>query len=170
MSGGLAGSDAIANELKQLKDLALPEPISWFPHTWAWFSLFAVIVCALVYVLFKWFHRYRANAYRREALEALERFDEQLPQSNDAVSASQQVAQLLKRVALVSWPRAKVARLSGDEWVTFMQQHSPEKIDTALGTCIGNDEYRGELPPLKLSRWKSSLIPSAREWIRRHHV
>lgn len=170
MSDGLVGSDAIANELKQLKDLALPEPISWFPHTWAWFCLFALIFCALVYVLFRWFRRYRANAYRREALEELERFEEQLPQSSDAVSASQQVARLLKRVALVSWSRTKVARLSGDEWITFMQKHSSEKIDTALSSYIGNDEYRGELPPLKLSRWKSSLIPSAREWIRRHHV
>lgn len=170
MSDGLVGSGAVANELKQLKNLAIPEPVSWFPHTWAWYLLFALIFCALIYLLFRWFRRYRANAYRREALTELERYETILLQTNNAISASQQLGQLLKRVALVTWPRTKVARLSGDEWIAFMQKHSPEKIDPDLGTCIGDYEYHGELPPLKLSRWKSSLMPSAREWIRRHHV
>lgn len=170
MSNGLVGSDTAANELKQLKDLALPEPISWFPHTWAWFALFAAIFCALIYVLYRWFRRYHANAYRREALQELEHIEDVLIQSNNAVSASQQLARVLKRVALVSWPRTKVARLSGDEWISFMQKHLPGKVDSGLATFIGEDEYRGELPPPKLSRWKSRIMPSARDWIRRHHV
>jgi len=51
------------------------------------------------------------NAYRREGLRQVQQATE-----TDTIMI------LLKRVALVHWPRKAVAPLHGDEWLTFLNE------------------------------------------------
>ena len=54
-----------------LKEIPLPEPVSWWPQTPGWWLLAAVIVMLVLWRLWAWRQRYRRNAYRRAALAEL---------------------------------------------------------------------------------------------------
>src|SRR6478736_5715722 len=83
-AGGLAPEEAMTMEpagtpldpltetaLRSLKDIALPPAVSWMPQTWGWAVLAAILVLIVAAAFILWLRRYRANAYRREALALL---------------------------------------------------------------------------------------------------
>jgi Ca-activated chloride channel family protein len=82
------------------------------PQTVGWTILLGMVVIALLYTLWRWRQHYRANAYRRQALSALE------SAGRDAVA----IAAVLRRTALVAYPRTNVAGLSGEDWLIFLDR------------------------------------------------
>lgn len=55
--------------LSGLADIAVPEPVSWFPHTWGWWVIAGILLAGASVLAIRWARRYLANRYRREALE-----------------------------------------------------------------------------------------------------
>lgn len=155
--------------LRSLKDIAVPAPASWMPQTWGW-ALVAIILAILVIVtLWHWLRRYRANAYRREALGQLAGLEAEIHNPLKRTEAIQSLAILLKRVALAAWPREDVASLSSAAWVRFLKEHDSD-LGTALGQALDDLEYRGETATAGASSGTDDLISAARHWIERHHV
>ena len=54
--------------LSNLRDLAEPGPVSWWPLAPGWWVLTGVLVITLAVATFRRLKKYRANAYRRAAL------------------------------------------------------------------------------------------------------
>lgn len=153
---------ATETALRSLHDIAIPPPISWLPQTWGWGLLAALLFLAIAIFIVRWFVRYRRNAYRREALHALESI------SNNILSAHSpaiEVAELLKRTALSAWPRIDVATLSSSRWIGFLEQHSSEPLGADLKALLTGQEYEpGPTKDLPV------IVSQARLWIERHHV
>jgi len=109
--------------LEALHDIVVPPSVSIWPATTGWYwmiGLSAVIVGASsIWAVARWQH----NAYRRAALDELERLEAQAGVSGDTIRL---IAELIKRVAMMSCSRAQIASLSGAEWLTF--------LDTTIGT------------------------------------
>jgi hypothetical protein len=82
--------------IDQLKEMALPEPVSYVPQTWGWWALLALLIIALVVTGARRYWQWRRDRYRREALLRLEELQRR---SND-LSALRELPELLKRVAL----------------------------------------------------------------------
>lgn len=97
-----------------MHDLIGPAPVSFWPATPAWYGLFAMLLALLLWLAFRGWRTWRRNAYRREALRAL-----------DAATQPAEIAAILKRTALAAWPRAQVASLSGTDWAAFLQRSAP---------------------------------------------
>jgi hypothetical protein len=157
--------------LKSLKDIAVPEPISWLPQTWGWAMLEGVIALILIAIGIRWLRRYRADAYRREALTLLFYIEEQISdpaRRHDGVHA---LTELLKRVALAGWPRETVAALHGDVWARFLTAHAGRHTDPALARLLEDFEYRddGTLDTMP-SNIGDDLTVAARRWIEGHRV
>ncbi|MCU6668275.1 DUF4381 domain-containing protein [Enterobacteriaceae bacterium H4N4] len=88
---------------------ALPQDISWLPLPPGWWGTGVVLVIALlIFILFR-LARWRRNAWRREALAAL-----QHPHSVDGWLA------LIKRIQLMHQPRSRVSQTLSPE--QFLQQ------------------------------------------------
>lgn len=88
---------------------ALPQDISWLPLPPGWWATGGVLAIALLIVILFRLARWRRNAWRREALAAL-----QHPHSVDDWLA------LIKRIQLMHQPRSRVSQtLSPDQ---FLQQ------------------------------------------------
>lgn len=143
---------SLAELIDLLEPVPEPAPISMAPQTlgWVWLGLLAlVLLSVLVWHLLK---RWRRDAYRRAALGEL---------AHSAPDASS-LALLVRRTALAAYPRAAVASLFGDAWLTFLDKtyggsgfsDGPGK---ALATAPYQDETAGE--PLRL------LV---KEWIKKH--
>lgn len=154
-------SAPIAQELARLRDIHMPGAISWWPLAPGWYLLaflLIVLVLTTVYLLARF---YRNNRAKRHALRLLATYQQQYQtNANNQLSAAR-ISELLKRVALVYFPRAKVASLQGDAWIAFLNA-------TAKG--INFEHVRTELleAPYQsdLSLDLNPLFQMVRTWIR----
>ncbi|TBZ59748.1 DUF4381 domain-containing protein [Rhizobium leguminosarum] len=157
--------------LRSLHDIATLEPVSWMPQTWGWGVLAGALLVMLALTGIRWILRYRADAYRREALALLTVIDEQLRNSATRCDGIRDLCEVLKRTALAAWPRTEVASLSANAWTRFLEEHDLDGAGHALERLLDDFEYHGaevvaDLP----SNVCSDLVAAARNWIERHHV
>ncbi|VVP08020.1 hypothetical protein PS900_03193 [Pseudomonas fluorescens] len=82
--------------IDQLKEMALPAPVSYAPQTWGWWAVLALLIVTLVVLGARRYWQWRRDRYRREALVRLE----ELQQRSNDLSALRELPELLKRVAL----------------------------------------------------------------------
>ncbi len=82
--------------IEQLKELALPAPVSYAPQTWGWWVLLGVLILLTLIIAIRRYRQWRRDAYRREGLARLA----QLRSRSDDLNALRELPELLKRVAL----------------------------------------------------------------------
>ena len=137
----------------QLVPPSAPPDVSMMPQTagWAWLAGFAVVLTG--WGLRWWYLRRKANAYRRAGLQALDNC------GNDPTK----IATLLRRTALGAFPRATVAGLTGDVWVSFLDKSlgQPLFAGTEAGRVLTKAPYAGGGP-------SDALADAARVWIKKH--
>jgi len=138
--------------LDLLKPIPEPEPISMVPQTqgWLWLTLAVAMLCAIILVAVV-NHR-RASAYRREALKEL-----QSAQGDPA-----RIAVILRRTALVAYPRRQVASLSGENWLEFLSDTCPGVSFTGeVGVALTEGPYKD----LAVN---TALEQQCRQWVKHH--
>ena len=94
-----------------LNDMVEPAAPALWPLATVLSVLLILLAFALLMGLIRGALNRRRNAYRREGLR-------QLRQAAEPA----EILILLKRVALVQWPRESVAPLHGDEWLAFLNE------------------------------------------------
>ncbi|EJN28374.1 hypothetical protein PMI35_03067 [Pseudomonas sp. GM78] len=82
--------------IDQLREMALPVPVSFAPQTWGWWALLALLIVALLVTGVRRYRQWLRDRYRREALVRLE----ELRQRSNDLSALRELPELLKRVAI----------------------------------------------------------------------
>ncbi len=136
--------------LAGLRDWHLPEPISWWPPAPGWWLLaVAGVIGVLLLVHWLW-RRYRRAAVARTARRELASLERALATTQgDARSYIADLSRLLRRLALVRYPREQVAGLSGRAWLEFLDATGGEGGFTQdAGRMLVEDAYRPETQPL----------------------
>ena len=100
--------------LSKLHDIVMPEPVSWWPLAPGVWVLVGFAVVVILVMTWRFYRSRQSNAYRRAGLALLA----------DAGTAHD-ISVILKRVALVVFPRQHVASLYGQEWIAFLNQTCP---------------------------------------------
>jgi Domain of unknown function (DUF4381) len=140
--------------LSNLRDIALPQPVAWWPPQPGWWLVFAGVLMAAGFAVATIARRYRANAYRRAALRAL-------PETGpEALGA------LLKRTALAAAPRTVAAGLTGEPWAEFLDRTGgfPRAAhDTLVQAAL---QPAQQIDPTQVEEARAA----ARYWIRRHRM
>jgi Domain of unknown function (DUF4381) len=142
--------------LSKLHDYYQPAPPRWVPQTIGWYVLFTIIALLLLWLLFHAVRQWFANRYRRDALREL------------ATATPDQFSVLLKRTALAAWPREKVASLSGDDWLSFL--NAAMKTDAFITTPGNRIEQLALRQDSMSTDDEHALRAITAQWIRRHHV
>lgn len=148
-----------ANQLP-LKDLHLPEAISWWPPAYGWWLL--AILIPLFIVLIYWFYK---RLTRKTALKAAKKILADIRQNNklDNFQKLCELSVLLRRVAISVFPRADVAGLTGRAWLEFLDGSLKDKpFSTGIGACLAEAPYR-KVPPSGLEI--SQLISLCEDWL-----
>jgi Domain of unknown function (DUF4381) len=137
--------------LSNLRDLALPPEVTPWPPAPGWWVVAAAsaVIAAILIVMAVRHHR--RNAYRREALRALD------------AAAPHDISTVLKRAALAAWPRAEVASLSGAAWLAFLDRTGRTTAFTSgAGRAIETLAFGGTAGDVDAVRG------AARHWLRHH--
>jgi hypothetical protein len=139
-----------------------PEAVPWLPQTPGWWIVLGWLIAVLFLVAWQLVKRRRRNRYRRDALAELKAIASR--RDIDADRAAQCIASVLKRTALVAYPRADVASLYGPDWARFLTEsagNDPQIASAAVDLAAA--AYRPDADPSALSR-------PARRWIRLHRA
>jgi hypothetical protein len=153
-------------QLSNLKEIPLPEPVGYAPQTVGWYLLLALALLVAVLLIIRWRRNTLRNRYRSEALHMLH----DIEQSNRPLS---DLPTLVKRVALAFAPREKIAELSGAAWLGF--------LDSTLGSTDFSDGPGRLLHTVSYAtpesvkkkvtpEQRSALLGLIRRWIRRHRA
>ena len=148
--------------LDLMHELVVPEPVSWFPQTSGWWVLLGWALAVAILVGAAIVRRRRRNRYRREALATLDAIATHSQMS--ASESAQRVAEVVKRTALVAYPRARVASLYGKDWARFLcESAGNDKQVTEAAESLAGAAYR----PGADGR---SLLGPARRWVKVHRA
>lgn len=146
--------------LDRLEDIVQPEPVSWWPPAPCWYYLIAIVAVWTLYWLTRTGCRWLQNGYRRQALHEL---------THLSVRSAQSVSTILKRVALVSYANEKVAALTGDDWLRFLND-SCDGVDFLRqpASSIGQASFD---PHISLSEGEyRQIVMNAKTWIVSHRA
>ena len=105
--------------LENLHDIVGLDPVPLWPLAPGWYGVGGILVVGLVFFIWSWIHRWRANRYRRVALAELTQLEAAVHDASRRVSALAELPALVKRVALAAWPREVVASLSSQSLLEF---------------------------------------------------
>ena len=152
-----------AEQTLQLRDVHLPASPEFWPPAPGWWiaALLAVVVLAWISIRLVSFWRHKRS--QREIFLLLDDLaktetDDRIPEFLASVST------LLRRVALLKFPRNEVAALTGKDWLSFLDTHGGEgQFINGVGKVLEAGPY------LRNSNVdQQGLLLLARKWIRRN--
>ena len=149
------------DQLEQLHDITLTQPVDWWPLALGWWLVITVFSCCVIAIITMSVLHHRRNRARRAALRELAL----LTDKND--SPSQQVANinaLLKRCASHYFERESVSTLHGKAWQNFLSEHLVPKHQTLFRSL--SDEAFESLYYVTVSQNTSDqFLRAAKLWL-----
>ncbi len=146
-----------STSLNRLHDLALPPKISWWPLAPGWYVVLLILLLLVLRTIWQAWTKWKANAYRREALKELARADN-----------ASSVAEILRRTALAVAPRSEIAELTGEDWLKWLSTRCSLPVpDSAARLLIAGIYSAGNSSQAPDSTFKS-LKDYASCWIQTH--
>lgn len=112
------------NLASELKDIHLPDPIGIFPLAPGWWIVLIIFILFLTVALFAVYRHYQNDLQKRKAISLLNTYQKDYQTNTNLTKTCTLISELLKRVALIYFPRDHVAALTGKAWIDFLNQTS----------------------------------------------
>ena len=151
------------NIIEGLKPLHEPEAVAFWPPGPGWYLVGVLILGLIAFGIVRAARWWRGRQYRRTAVNTLEAWKKEAGALSVII-----VNDLLKRVALKTYPREQVASLTGQAWLEFLSETARIPAFTeAPGRTLIEGLYRKD--PLAVSgKEKNELLDLAIEWVKNH--
>jgi len=150
--------------LAGLRDIHLPEAVSFWPLAPGWWLVAAGLVALGVAAL--WLRHRRRESVRRAAVGELEALRTDYERDGDGAALAERLSALLRRVALVRFGRARVAPLHGEGWRAFLAETGRRAgFPSELAARLEQTVYAGpnaQPEPEEVTAW----LLASRRWIR----
>jgi Ca-activated chloride channel family protein len=137
-------------------------PVSLWPQTWTSVLVATLLAAGLIAAICWLAWRHYADRYRREALADLDRIMQASAPNAGALEL------LVRRTALVVFPRDEIVPLTGPAWLTFLDKtYGGHEFSQGAGRRLSLAPYSPQQVPLAELGLLADLV---RRWIRTHHV
>ncbi len=110
-----------ATQQLPIKDIHLPDTVSWWPPAPGYWLLLALIVLIIAGVYLIHIIRQR-NRVKKSALAELKIIKQHYQQQADDKTLVNALAALLRRAAISSYPRSDCASLTGKAWLSWLDK------------------------------------------------
>ena len=154
--------------LQELRDVHLPDPISFWPPALGWWIVLGIVVIGVL--LFLWVRMYRHRTRpRRMAIAELRALKQQYEADQDTQSAVRRLSELIRRYALATFSRTNVAGLIGNAWLCFLDRTGgTNQFTQGIGRFLLSGPYQQttsvSVPDLMslVERWIQHVSPTSK--------
>lgn len=147
-----------------LKDIHLPDPVSWWPPAIGWWlmPIILILFVPLLRVVVRAMSRYLQNRrLRRQVLQELELIQQEFDTNRNIAGALEKVSSLLRRVAITVCPERAVAGRTGEAWVDWLRGRGADRQDPEIFTVLTRAPYQ-RAPEIEMQR----LFKAVERWVR----
>lgn len=142
--------------MEELRDIHLPNLISWWPPAIGWWAVLLVLF-AVLFLLYRYFAKPRMKT---EALSILSRIEENYDDTHDAVKCLRELSVLLRRVAITQ--KKESAGLTGPAWLEHLDQGLKEpEFSRGAGKLLLTGPYQVKAEEQDLPE----LLALCRKWV-----
>lgn len=119
LNPAIENPQALNTQILNLRDIHLPEPISWWPIAPGWWIIFASILFIIV-VIFISRKIYISKQLKRDIKHELENIKQQFQQTQNKSQLAKSLSILLRRASISYYPNADIAGLTGENWLSYL--------------------------------------------------
>lgn len=140
---------AAADPLAGLRGYHLPGALSWWPPAPGWWVLALLTLSLAGLTAWRIARRRRCHAAARQAERELDALRTLLAEQGDAGVFVRNLSILLRRFAIVSYSRRRVAALTGEAWLGFLDDHGGDgRFAEGVGRQLAELPYRPPVTPV----------------------
>lgn len=145
-----------------LRDIHLPDPISWWPLAPAWWITLAIVLLLSFFMVVA-IRRYLKPSLRKQAVKALDRIEETFRQTDDSSQCLAELSVFLRRAVLSQKISLKSAGLTGQAWLQLLDRPlSQPEFSEGIGQLLLKGPYQAQAK--KEDAWQ--LIKLCRKWVK----
>ena len=147
----------------QLRDIHLPAEPGLWPPAPGWWILVALLLVLLAWAAWVATHRYRLHRQRQRILAMLGELEQDSDTTPEKIA---RISILLRRLALMRYPRQRVAALTGRDWLGFLDASGGQgRFSQGPGQVLASGPYQPALPADLDTRVLVSLV---RDWVKKN--
>lgn len=140
---------------------AYQTPSIW-PLATGWWLAIILLLIALGFTTYKGYRYWQMKRQQDAILHALTTFDKALQHDKSSVTISH-MNQLLRRLALMHFPRQQVASLTGEQWLRFLDKTgNTTEFSKGAGRILAYGPYIAQLPE---TIDQQGLTKAIRQWL-----
>ena len=152
------------NESLPLRDIHLPEAVSWWPPAAGWWLLLGVAILLLAAIV--WAVKYlRRPRLDKTAIDEIERLLAEHDDAKDAQVLLRSLSILLRRIGISFLPREASAGLTGKHWYQALNELTGDAVISRQSIeflCHAPYQLEPQIDDADISRLQLEI----REWVR----
>lgn len=125
-----------------LRDIHLPDPISWWPVAPGWWMILASLLLVII-VIFISRNIYIKKQLNRDIRTELEQIKQQYQLTENKSQLAKSLSILLRRANISYYPKTDIAGLIGSEWLTY--------LDNTSSSSSANNRFQSDTGKVLLS-------------------
>jgi hypothetical protein len=147
-----------------LRDIHLPEPISWWPPAPGWWILLflGLLLCLAVWLFYK---RRQKKKHQRISLQSLTQIRSDFDRHLNKVTLLRELSVLMRRSCITFYPRELSAGLTGEQWLGFLDATSGNnEFSNGVGKILASAPYLPEQAQIDID--SQALLELCESWLR----
>lgn len=154
-----------------LRDIHLPDPVSWWPIAPGWWLLIiTVFITAVIIFLFR--KIYRSKQLKRDIHAELDVIKQQFQKTENRSQLAKSLSILLRRASISFYPAKNIAGLTGENWLAYLDSTNAnpikdKKFQSETGQALLTAPYLPENATLDFDT--QGLINLCESWLLSSH-
>jgi len=163
--------EALNPQTLTLRDIHLPEPISWWPIAPGWWIIIASLFL-LIAVIFIAKRIYISKQLKRDIKAELENIKQQFKQTQNKPQLAKSLSVLLRRASMSYYPKTDIAGLTGDHWLSYLDESNANSsagynFQSDIGKVLLSAPYLPDTTTLNFDA--PTLIQLCESWLKSPH-
>lgn len=153
----------LQNQALALRDIHLPDPVSWWPPAAGWWILISIAILGFVFIIV-WRKIQQKKRIKKAALAEFENIRTAYQNDINPALLARSLSTLLRRICLSYYPHTNVPGMTGKQWLSYLDDTAEVKgFQTGSGKILATAPY---LPQRKCSFYDTdTLLSLCESWI-----
>ena len=145
-----------------IREIHLPDPISWWPLAFGWWLVLAASILFLILGAMI-IRKLLKATLRKEAFKALDLIEKSYKESDNGGQCLVEISALLRRVVLSRRDSFKSGGITGRAWLEFLDQSLKEpEFSQGAGQILLSGPYQRDVNSEEVSK----LLQLCRKWVK----